>query len=117
VKAPGTKTTLARSKQTYTHIPQTANPKKDKVFPYPAANNLVARHLGCTISGTDQDDTLVGTPADDIICALGGNDTIDSQQGADTILDGGPGADTIYNEQGVDVMLGVASEDTVISQP
>jgi len=116
VRAPGTKTTLAGSKQTYTHIPQTANPKKDKVFSYPAANNLVARHLGCTILETEGDDMLAGTTEDDVIYGLGGNDTIDGQQGADTIR-GNAGADTIYNEQGVDVMLGVASEDTVISQP
>jgi len=89
---------------------------------------------GCTIIGTEGDDTLEGTPGDDVICGLGDNDTIEGDEGPDTIgggigndnLHGGPGvdiirgnagADTIHGERGVDMIIGAASEDTVVYQP
>ncbi len=50
---------------------------------------------GCDITGTAGDDPvglLTGTPADEVICGLGGNDVIDGGGGNDVIV-GGAGTD------------------------
>ena len=53
-----------------------------------------------TVSGTDNDDDLQGTPQQDVIDTGEGNDQIDGLGGKDFIC-GGPGDDTIYgNEDG-----------------
>ncbi len=66
----------------------------------------------CTISGTDEDDTLVGTPGDDIICALDGDDTIEGL-GGDDIIRGGAGDDTIHGGPGDDYLQGETGDDTI----
>src|SRR5437764_1490727 len=42
----------------------------------PAWQPLPSVAPGCTISGTDANDLLVGAPGDDVICGLGGDDTL-----------------------------------------
>ncbi len=55
----------------------------------------------CTISGTPNDDpALVGTPGNDVICGLAGNDTIDATQGGKDIVFGNEGNDTINIKDG-----------------
>ena len=66
---------------------------------------------GCTIVGTDGDDTLRGTPGADVICGLGGDDVI-SGLGGDDILIGGPGDDTLYG--GDDTRIGVRDGDDAL---
>jgi RTX calcium-binding nonapeptide repeat (4 copies)/Glycosyl hydrolase family 26 len=48
---------------------------------------------GCTITGSNLGDVLVGTPGNDVICGLGGDDLIVGAGGNDQI-DGGAGKDT-----------------------
>jgi len=66
----------------------------------------------CTISGTDGNDQLVGTPADDIICALDGNDIIEGL-GGDDIIRAGKGNDTIFGRAGDDYIQGETGDDTI----
>jgi len=69
--------------------------------------------------GTEDDDTIVGTPAADIIDGLGGNDRILGREGDDTIhggagndiLLGGDGHDVIHGGSGNDVIYGGAGND------
>ena len=75
---------------------------------------------GCTIVGTDGDDTLSGTAGPDVICGLGGNDVL-SGLGGDDVLVGGPGNDTLYggddtligNDDGDDTLFGGSGDDTL----
>ena len=57
---------------------------------------------GCTITGTAGDDRS-GHAGDDVICGLGGDDTIA----------GGGGDDVIFGDAGDDRLAGGAGEDTV----
>ena len=75
---------------------------------------------GCTIVGTDGDDTLVGTAGADVICGLGGNDVI-SGLGGDDVLVGGGGDDRLYGggesyvgDDGDDTLFGGAGGDTLV---
>ena len=87
----------------------------------------------CTITGTNQSDTLTGTAGDDVICGgngkdtingLGGNDIILGQNGKD-ILNGGDGNDTVMGGNGkdsetgglgLDVLRGGNGKDTLNAQ-
>lgn len=86
-----------------------------------------------TISGTNVGNVLTGTLDDDIILGLSGNDVItdpggfnriDGQDGDDTItggvdldyIAGGPGNDTIYGAGGFDQIIGEAGNDTIYGQ-
>ena len=53
--------------------------------------------LGCTMSGTEGNDSLIGTTGNDTICGFGGDDLIYGMGGNDTIY-GGEGNDTIYGD-------------------
>jgi len=85
---------------------------------------------GCTIIGTEGDDTLEGTPGDDVICGFGGNDTITGGPGADQLqgeagndtieggevpdtIGGGIGNDNLHGGPGVDIIRGNAGADTI----
>ena len=68
--------------------------------------------LPATIVGTDGNDTLRGTPGNDVIVALKGHDTIDGLGGNDIIC-AGSGADTISGGDGHDVLLGNGGRDTI----
>ena len=77
--------------------------------------------IGCTVVGTESDDTLVGTEGDDVICGLGGDDVIHGRGGNDTIrgggggdlIRGGKGDDTIYGGGGDDILRGGRGADTI----
>ncbi|MCB1486214.1 MAG: hypothetical protein KDJ88_02025 [Bauldia sp.] len=64
------------------------------------------------------DDTLNGSPFDDVLFAFAGNDTIDAGKGDDT-LSGGPGQDDLFGRGGKDVFvfadtLGAANADNIM---
>jgi Ca2+-binding RTX toxin-like protein len=73
-----------------------------------------AQPRGCTITGTDSDDRLVGTRRADVICGGGGSDRIAGGDGDDVIygdggndrVDGGRGTDTLYGDAGDDRLDG-----------
>ena len=72
---------------------------------------------GCTIVGTDGDDTLSGTAGPDVICGLAGDDVIYGL-GGDDVLVGGPGDDALYGgdesaigDDGADVLFGGPGDD------
>jgi Ca2+-binding RTX toxin-like protein len=79
----------------------------------------------CTITGTPRADRLRGTSHDDVICGLGGNDTIDARDGDDTVfgdagddrIDGGDGDDTLYGGDGDDRADGGRGFDVVSLGP
>jgi hypothetical protein len=80
---------------------------------------------GCTITGTEGDDTLTGGAGDDVICALGGNDAIAGGGGQDVLygdagddrLGGEDGDDTLYGDEGDDELAGDAGEDVLAGGP
>jgi predicted extracellular nuclease len=65
-----------------------------------------------TITGTNGNDTLVGTNGADVIMGLGGDDTITGLNGEDVIC-GGAGDETIAGGNGDDVLSGGFGVDTV----
>jgi Ca2+-binding RTX toxin-like protein len=64
----------------------------------------------CTIVGTDNGETLTGTPAQDVICALGGNDRANGLGDNDKIR-GGLGKDRLFDNAGQDQLLGEGNKD------
>ena len=79
----------------------------------------------CTIEGTSGDDPhLDGTSGDDVICGLGGNDTIDGKggddlivtQGGNDVIKGGPGEDTIRAGGGLNGVDGGPGDDESLRQ-
>lgn len=64
----------------------------------------------CTISGTEGDDILRGTPGPDVICGFGGDDQLFGLEG-DDILDGGNGDDRLYGAAGNDYIVGAGGDD------
>ncbi len=79
---------------------------------------------GCTIIGTDNNDTLHGTNAVNTICGLKGNDTIDPRDGNDIVIaaDGddhilaSAGNDTLYGGAGADTIEAGAGDDTLYGE-
>jgi Ca2+-binding RTX toxin-like protein len=80
---------------------------------------LPATALAANITGTNGNDVLFGTSANDTISGAGGNDLIFGARGDDTIhgdfgndaLSGGPGADFLFGEDGTDVLVGGPGAD------
>ncbi|MBF2075166.1 MAG: calcium-binding protein [Synechococcales cyanobacterium C42_A2020_086] len=68
------------------------------------------------IDGTNNNDRLFGTGADDFINGFGGNDELFGDSGND-ILDGGTGVDTMRGGSGDDFYLVDNSADVVIENP
>lgn len=66
----------------------------------------------CAIEGTAGNDSLTGTPEDDVICAEAGNDTAFGRQGAD-LIGGDEGNDTLVGGVGDDSLLGGSGDDTL----
>ncbi|QGX99015.1 hypothetical protein EI983_12345 [Roseovarius faecimaris] len=62
----------------------------------------------------DAADNLAGTN-DDVVQALGGNDTIDSGLGNDSVL-AGDGDDQVYAQSGNDTVLGGAGNDSILGE-
>jgi hypothetical protein len=73
---------------------------------------LQASGTGCTITGTDVDDLLVGTPNADVICGMLGDDSIIGLGGDDVIF-GGDGNDWIAGGLGYDVLVGGDGNDRI----
>ena len=69
---------------------------------------------GCTMIGTNADETIDGTGEDDVICGLQGADTIDGKDGADTVF-GERGPDTITDHSGTDELHGGPGDDSLDS--
>ncbi len=67
---------------------------------------------GCTITGTEGDDTLNGTTGDDVICGLGGDDLIRGNVGFDRIY-GGPGDDDLSGDADDDLIVGGDGSDRI----
>jgi hypothetical protein len=62
--------------------------------------------------GTNQADTITGTPDADVVLALGGNDRIDTGDGADVIC-GGAGDDVIFAGPGNDRIAAGSGDDVI----
>jgi uncharacterized repeat protein (TIGR01451 family) len=69
----------------------------------------------CTMTGTNQSDTLTGTSGDDVICGGNGKDTIDGAGGNDVIV-GGNGKDTLTGGDGNDVVMGRNGKDSIVDK-
>ncbi|MDN4054032.1 calcium-binding protein, partial [Massilia sp. YIM B02763] len=67
---------------------------------------------GLTIDGTENGESLAGTPNNDTINGLGGGDYLYGGFGNDT-LDGGADSDYLQGEQGDDTLVGGAGNDTL----
>ncbi|NNE74912.1 MAG: trypsin-like serine protease [Acidimicrobiales bacterium] len=69
--------------------------------------------ISCDITGTPGNDTLYGAPnAAQVICGLGGDDTIIAYNGHD-VVEAGPGNDTVYAGPGNDVIFGGLNTDYI----
>jgi hypothetical protein len=87
--------------------------------------SAVRRGPACTITGTNRDDDLRGTPGPDVICALRGADQIEARGGDDLILAGagsdlveaGFGDDLVRGQKGRDILLAGEGRDRVIGGP
>jgi Ca2+-binding RTX toxin-like protein len=66
--------------------------------------------LGSTVTGTDEEESLIGRAGNDVLDGLGGNDTLEGGQGNDT-LRGGAGNDVLFGAQGTDNLSGGAGAD------
>ena len=75
--------------------------------PEPTGGNLA----DCDIQGTAQNDTLKSNDRGQVICGMGGKDTIYGNGGPDEIR-GGPGNDTLLGGGGDDDLLGGDNSDT-----
>lgn len=69
-----------------------------------------------TIAGTHGNDTIIGTPGNDVIRGFRGRDRI-SGKGGDDILCGGRAKDRIYGKKGDDVLIGGAHADFLNGGP
>jgi GDSL-like Lipase/Acylhydrolase family/Bacterial Ig domain/RTX calcium-binding nonapeptide repeat (4 copies) len=74
------------------------------------AEVAITVQLGCTISGTNADDVLQGTPGPDVICGGKGDDIVYGLGGNDTLI-GGPGHDALYGGDGDDILIGDGGSD------
>jgi hypothetical protein len=80
---------------------------------------------GCTLTGTEGPDRLVGTSGADVICGLGGDDRVEGAGGDDVLYGdagtdrvvGGAGADTLYGDEGVDRLDGGDGADVLSGGP
>jgi hypothetical protein len=76
------------------------------------AQVVMCQGLVATIVGTNGNNILTGTGADDVIAGLEGNDVIEGNGGRDTIC-GGEGADTLRGNGNDDVLNGGPGNDTL----
>ena len=100
----------------------------------PGDNGAPVGNPGLRITGTPQNDFLVGTDGDDIIDAVGGKNTVFGGAGDDLIyggtgndvLRGGPGNDTIYGvggnneiwgDEGDNLLFGGTGNDVIHGGP
>jgi Ca2+-binding RTX toxin-like protein len=80
---------------------------------------------GCTITGREGSELLLGTLRDDVICALGGDDVVIASVGDDVvfgdagrdIVHAGLGDDTVYGDDDGDALLGGLGRDVLSGGP
>ncbi len=72
---------------------------------YSNFDRFVGFEGGIEVTGTNQNDSLVGGDGPDVIDALDGNDTVDGGAGNDSI-DGGQGQDNLAGGAGNDTIIG-----------
>ncbi|HET6521020.1 MAG TPA: hypothetical protein VFG47_14540 [Geminicoccaceae bacterium] len=65
------------------------------------------------ISGTLDNDVLLGTPERDVIAALAGDDVVQAGAGNDTV-NGGPGDDLLFGNRGIDALFGAGGDDGIV---
>jgi Ca2+-binding RTX toxin-like protein len=71
------------------------------------------RGSGCTITGSDNSETLRGTRGNDVICAMGGSDRVKPLAGKD-VTRAGSGNDRVIDRSGLrDKLLGQSGNDTL----
>jgi Ca2+-binding RTX toxin-like protein len=70
----------------------------------------------CTISGTNDDDVLVGSDQRDVLCGLAGDDFVDGQGGNDD-LHGQEDNDALFGRAGNDRMIGNLGRDLLVGGP
>jgi hypothetical protein len=75
-------------------------------------NDDLDPNAACTITGTNKDDHLVGTPGNDVICGRNGNDLIEGMGGNDVLI-GGNGQDHLIGGDGNDLLLGGNGQNTM----
>jgi len=75
----------------------------------PGSAYVFEDRLGCTVTGTDGDDTLRGGPGD-VVCGGDGNDRLSGGDGTQ-IFHGGAGDDTIRGESDQDQLFGDDGND------
>jgi Ca2+-binding RTX toxin-like protein len=71
---------------------------------------VAAPATAATITGTNGDDVLDGTPGNDTISARGGDDVVRAFAGKDTVT-AGTGDDTVYGGRGRDAIKGLGGDD------
>lgn len=67
------------------------------------------------LTGTGNDDTIMGGDADDILTGLNGQDSMDGGDGDDT-LNGNGGDDTMFGDDGADIMIGGGGRDSMMGE-
>ena len=83
------------------------------------AKEEVERAAGRRIQGTAGDETLVGTPGNDLIVCGGGRDRVEARGGSDVVrcgsgenlIDGAAGDDRVFGGSGRDVIAGGPGDD------
>ncbi len=110
----GTVITNTATESSATTDPNTANNTASTTTVVGTAADLCAR--AGAITGTNQSDTLKGTPGDDIICGGNGRDTIDGLGGNDVIF-GQNGKDVLNGDEGNDSIMGGNGKDRVTGGP
>jgi len=92
---------------------------------------LATPALAVALVGTDSHDSLIGTPASDVVrglngqdglAGLGGNDQLDGGDGQDAlsggpgndVADGGPGQDDVVGGPGTDTLRGGDGQDEIV---
>jgi Ca2+-binding RTX toxin-like protein len=74
---------------------------------------VMAAETPVQITGTPEDDDLIGTDANEIIDALSGNDRVRAE-GGDDVVDGGEGNDRLEGGDGRDELSGGAGNDHLL---
>ena len=85
-------------------------------LPSSAGVGATCAGLPATVTGTNGDDTKVGTPLRDVVQLGGGNDTFDGL-GGDDIICGGSGKDRLAGGDGNDRVYGDGGNDYFIEGP
>jgi Ca2+-binding RTX toxin-like protein len=86
-------------------VPQDTNSSRDVFISHPVA----------VISGTSENDTLIGFAGDDAISGGMGDDFLDGKSGTDTLF-GGRGNDILNGGDGDDILVGGKGRDKFILQ-